>query len=354
MKKILIIGLGLIGSSLAVNIKKTHPEHEIFGIDNDKTLQIALENDIIDKQMTNLTAASQMDFIILAVPIRQILDYLDKLSKLELKENVIITDTGSTKAEIVQFAAEKFAGKSVKFIGGHPMAGSHKSGVLAADEHLFENAYYVLTEENQDLTNLFSGLLANFIIVKSDEHDRATSAVSHFPHILASNLVQNWSKFSTENPLAKMLAAGGFRDMTRIAEANPQMWTSIFLSNRTEILDRMSEFEQEFHELRSNLTKADETFLLDFFEKGHEIRKNMEIRQGSGSISYDLFVSVPDQKGIVLRVLTILQDISITNVKINEENRADVFGVLQISFKNSKDLTKAQQILQKDFEVKIG
>ncbi len=238
MKKILIIGLGLIGSSIALGIKRAHPDFEILGSDRENIQEIAQKRGIIDSKVSLVEGAQKADIIILAVPIITTLELLKKLATLNLKNGLLITDTGSTKSEIVELANQLFDEDKVRFIGGHPMAGSHKSGVMAADINLFENAYYVLTQENQELRDLLRGLHAKFIILDAEEHDRVTGQVSHFPHILASALVWQSDDFSKEHPLVKHLAAGGFRDLTRIAEADSLMWTSVLLSNPEITIDR--------------------------------------------------------------------------------------------------------------------
>ena len=353
MKKILIIGLGLIGSSIALGIKRAHPNFEILGSDRKEIQEIAQKRGIIDSQVELEKGAKEADVIILAVPILATLDLLKKLAAFDLKDNVLITDTGSTKGEIVKLSKELFTEKKVSFIGGHPMAGSHKSGVLAADVNLFENAYYVLSQDNQELRDLLRGLHAKFIVLDAEEHDKVTGQVSHFPHILASALVWQSDEYAKAHPLVKHLAAGGFRDLTRIAEADSLMWTSVLLSNPEITLERIENFKKQLDEIASKITKRDFKAIENFFEKGKKIRQAMEIHKGALPSFYDLFLSVPDEKGVVLRVLALLQDFSITNIKINEENREDIHGQLQISFKTAEDLQEAREILERatDFTV---
>ncbi|MCL2112890.1 prephenate dehydrogenase [Lactococcus protaetiae] len=353
MKKILIIGLGLIGGSIALGIKRTHPEHQIIGYDKKDVQNLAKTLGIIDESIPRLEQIQEIDVIILAAPIDVTLEILGQLSQLKLKKDVIITDTGSTKSRVMERAIKVFHDKNVKFIGGHPMAGSHKSGILASDVNLFENAYYVLTEENAELQEILSGLHAKFIILNPEEHDKITGQVSHFPHILASSLVQQSDDYSKEHPLVKNLAAGGFRDMTRIAEADSTMWTAVLLSNPEPILNRIKDFKTQLDEISEKISLKDEKAIKSFFDTGKKIRQGMEIHKGAIPNFYDLFISVPDEKGVILRVLALLQDISITNIKINEENREDIHGQLQISFKTEKDLVRAREIIEfaTDFKV---
>ncbi|KZK08271.1 Prephenate dehydrogenase [Lactococcus cremoris] len=353
MKKILIIGLGLIGSSIALGIKKAHPEFEILGSDREEVENIAQKRGIIDSKVELVKGAQEADIIILAVPISATLELLKQIATFDLKDGLLITDAGSTKREIVKLANQLFSGTKVKFIGGHPMAGSHKSGVMAADINLFENAYYVLTEESQELRELLKGLHAKFIILDAKEHDKVTGQVSHFPHILASTLVWQSDDYAKEHPLVKHLAAGGFRDLTRIAEADSLMWTSVLLSNPEITIDRIENFKKQLDGISQKIANRDSQAIEHFFEEGKKIRQAMEIHKGALPNFYDLFISVPDEKGVVLRVLALLQDFSITNIKINEENREDIHGQLQISFKRAEDLQEAREIIEKatDFTV---
>ncbi len=354
LKNILIIGLGLIGSSMALGIRRDHPNVKLFGLDNEETINTALQNHLID-QAARLDQVTMMDLVILATPIDATFDLLTKISQMNFSHELVLTDTCSTKNEIMIRANQIFNGKNIKFIGGHPMAGSHKSGVNAADVNLFENAYYVLTERNEELQDILSGLHSKFIIVDPKEHDQVTGQVSHFPHIIASSLVQQSNTYSKKHPLVNHLAAGGFRDMTRIAEANSKMWTSVILSNRHEIIERIKDFKGDLDRIIKFIEEKDEIRISEFFDSGKKIRQNMEILKGRGVIPnfYDLFVSVPDEKGVILKILVLLQDISITNIKINEENREDIHGQLQISFKSASDLEQAKEIIEgaTDFDI---
>lgn len=353
MKNVFMIGLGLIGSSIALGIKRAHQEVVITGYDQKEVQDIAQKRGIIDQSASSLSDAREADVIILAIPIAATLEVLKELADLELKENVLITDTGSTKSEIVSLGQQLFAEKKVRFVGGHPMAGSHKSGVLAADVNLFENAYYVLSEDCPELRTLLSGLHAKFIVLDAAEHDQVTGQVSHFPHILASALVLQSDAYAQKHPLVKNLAAGGFRDLTRIAEADSLMWTSVVLSNPQEVVERIENFKAQLDDIAQKISSKNQTGIKSFFDDGKKIRQAMEIHKGAIPNFYDLFVSVPDEKGVVLQVLALLQQFSITNIKINEENREDIHGQLQITFKTAQELEKAREIIKlaTDFEV---
>ena len=362
-KTIYIVGLGLIGASMALGIKRDHPDYEILGYNRSKpSRDIALERGMIDRATDDFASFAPLaDIIILTLPIKQTIAFIQELASLGLKEGVLISDAGSTKSAIVNSAEENFAGKSVRFIGGHPMAGSHKTGAASADVNLFENAYYIFTPSSlttsdtlEEMKSLLSGLHARFIEIDAEEHDKVTSQVSHFPHILASGLMEQTALYAREHELAGRFAAGGFRDMTRIAESEPGMWTSILLSNRETIIERIEDFKGRLDEISQAIRDESEDQIWDFFNQAREQRQAMEIhKRGGVDSSYDLFVDIPDEEDVILRILELLRGTSLVNIHINEENREDVHGILQISFKNAQDLERAEHVITENTDYTV-
>ncbi len=362
-KTIYIAGLGLIGASMALGIKRDHPDYEILGYNRSQASRdIALERGMINRATDDFASFAPLaDMIILTLPIQQTLAFIKELAKLDLKEGVIISDAGSTKSAIVNAAEENFADKSVRFVGAHPMAGSHKTGAASADVNLFENAYYIFTPSSlttsdtlEEMKNLLSGLHARFIEIDAEEHDRVTSQISHFPHILASSLMEQTASYAEEHEMAKRFAAGGFRDMTRIAESEPGMWTSILLSNRETIIERIEDFKGRLDEIGQAISAGDETQIWNFFNQAREQRQAMEIhKRGGVDSSYDLYIDVPDEEDVILRILELLRGTSLVNIHINEENREDVHGILQISFKNAQDLERAEQLITENTDYTV-
>lgn len=354
-KTIYIAGLGLIGASMALGIKRDHPDYEILGYNRSQASRdIALERGMIDRATDDFASFAPLaDVIILTLPIKQTIAFIKELANLDLKEGVIISDAGSTKSAIVNAAEENFAGKSVRFIGGHPMAGSHKTGAASADVNLFENAYYIFTPSSlttpdtlEEMKDLLSGLHARFIEIDAEEHDRVTSQISHFPHILASGLMEQTVSYAEQHEMTRRFAAGGFRDMTRIAESEPGMWTSILLSNRDTIIERIEDFKGRLDEIGQAISKGDESQIWNFFNQAREQRQAMEIhKRGGVDSSFDLYVDVPDEEDVILRILELLRGTSLVNLHINEDNREDVHGILQISFKNAQDLERAERLI---------
>ena len=354
-KTIYIAGLGLIGASMALGIRRDHPDYEILGYNRSQASRdITLERGMIDRATDDFASFAPLaDVIILTLPIKQTIAFLQDLATLDLKEGVIISDAGSTKSAIVATAENCFVDKPVRFVGAHPMAGSHKTGAASADVNLFENAYYIFTPSSltspdtlEEMKDLLSGLHARFIEIDAEEHDRVTSQISHFPHILASGLMEQTASYAEEHEMARRFAAGGFRDMTRIAESEPGMWTSILLSNRETIIERIEDFKGRLDEIEQAISKGDENQIWNFFNQAREQRQAMEIhKRGGVDSSFDLYVDVPDEEDVILRILELLRGTSLVNIHINEENREDIHGILQISFKNAQDLKRAEQVI---------
>lgn len=363
--KVSFIGLGLIGSSLALSISQNESDLDLIGWDqNPSFLKEAYDRGFIDQMATSLEQAVALaDILILAIPVEATMQVLRDLPQMDHKPGLLVTDTASTKGEIMRLSGQVFAQQDIDFIGGHPMAGSHKTGPSAADLTLFENAYYILCPQEEShpkldqLQQLLAGTGARFVQVDPQEHDLVTSQISHFPHLLASSLVGQTADFSEEHEWTARFAAGGFRDMTRIAESDAQMWTSILLSNQDALIQRIADFKERLTHLADLIEQGQKEDLTAFFDKGRQKRKAMQIHQRAGVDSfYDLFVSVPDRKDVVLEILEIIRGISLVNIHINEENREDLFGHLQLTFKNAKDRDLAYEKIQQatDYALRLG
>lgn len=353
---VFIVGLGLIGGSVALAIKNRHPDAEIYGYDVRKSeIETAVLQNIIDVKVESLKQGSEAaDLIILATPVTAMEKVMKKLSQFDLKENVILTDTGSTKSSIMDLSKILWKG-NVTFIGGHPMAGSHKSGVESAKAHLFENAFYVLTPQKgtdsskiEELKHWLDGTNAHFLVLDTEEHDYITGVISHFPHIIAAGLANLVRKKSDDNPLISLLAAGGFRDVTRIASSSPVMWRDIIKQNSDNLLDMLDNWMEETKSIQRMLMDGDEQSITDFFEEAKDFRDSLPVRsKGAIPAYYDLYVDVLDVPGALAGITTLLADegISITNLHIIE-SREGLLGVLRLSFQKNEDRTLAQTILE--------
>ncbi|WP_281183074.1 prephenate dehydrogenase [Staphylococcus schleiferi] len=363
MTHIFFVGLGLIGGSLASNIKYFHPNVTITAFDaNPDQLERAQSIGIIDHASSDYeTTLKQADIVIFATPVQTTVKYLKALPHLETQPGLIVTDTGSTKATIQAFESTLLAAQ-IHLVGGHPMAGSHKSGVLNAKKHLFENAYYILVHnlaENNDARQQIQQLLeptrAHFIHLTAEEHDRIMSVVSHVPHFMASSLVHLNAFFASESSLIQDFAAGGFRDITRVASSNPEMWRDISIENKAHIISTLKHLQRQLSNTIHLLETEQQDALYDFFNDAKSYRDALPIRQkGAMESTFDLYVDIPDQPGMISKITDILSTyyISIRNLRILEV-REDIYGALRISFKRPED-RDAARIALKDFDTYLS
>lgn len=248
----------------------------------DKYVQLG----VVDEATTSLEeAVKDADFIFLGVPVGNLEEYLDNLNKLPLKPGCIITDVGSTKRSVCEYAA-KLQWKDVYFIGGHPMAGSEQSGVEAAHAHLYENAFYVLTPAEgtpESIYNKLADLLrltrANIIRMDPANHDKVVGAISHLPHIVAAALVNQVAEYNEQSDMYERLAAGGFRDITRIASCDPIIWRDILLNNREVLLDLLSDWNRHIDRFIYLLQEADGPAIEQEFVKSNNFRSALPERR---------------------------------------------------------------------------
>ncbi|MGM0602141.1 MAG: prephenate dehydrogenase [Bacillota bacterium] len=264
-KEIAVVGVGLIGGSLAAAFRKNSICDKIIGVDIDEeNLLKAKKMNIIDEGYIEIgDNLNNSDLIIVAAPVANIIKILGKLNNYEKKEQIII-DTGSTKKEILKKAEKIFSGQKNKtFIGGHPMAGSEKSGVKFADPELFVKAPFILTPpQNMDrkvtekITKILEMIGSRVYIIDAEEHDRCAAILSHLPH-LASSVLLNTVCSEREKEKLYRLAGSGFQDMTRIAGGSPELWQDIFWTNRDNLGDVLGKYIKNLETIKEKLNSDD-------------------------------------------------------------------------------------------------
>ncbi|UFT97619.1 prephenate dehydrogenase [Radiobacillus kanasensis] len=353
-KTVFVVGLGLIGGSLAKSIKGS-TVHKVVGYDtNEKSLEYAQMHGIIDDSAKSFEqGVLQADYVILSAPVSITISYMNKMKELKPEKPVLVTDVSSVKSAVMDTANE-WTSPDFIFIGGHPMAGSHKRGIQAAKEHLFENAIYVLTPSAKAsqqhvgaIKELLAGTKSKFVVLNPKEHDEMTSVVSHFPHLIASSLVHQARTWQHTHSYLPKLAAGGFRDITRIASSNPEMWQDIFFQNRRSMTRLLDDWIKEMSSLKSLLENGDKKTMVSYLEQARDFRDGLEAKEkGAIPAFYDLLVDIRDQTGALLKVVSLLaeEDISITNIEILEI-REGITGVLRISFAEQGLQQRSNEIL---------
>ena len=351
--KVGFIGLGLIGGSIAKKMKADHPDIHIYATaHHEETVKEAYREGLIDNDtLLPLTAFHDCDVIFLCAPVQRNLDYLLELKDI-IQKDCYITDVGSTKTEIHEEVIR--LGLEANCIGGHPMTGSEKTGILAADKTLLENAYYIITptaitpqSDVEDFREFVRSLGSIPLILDYKTHDYSTAAISHLPHMIAYSLVNLVQQIDDDNETMKSIAAGGFKDITRIASSSPVMWQNICASNREQILVLMDKYTALLSRLRSYIEASNEQALLDFFQSAKDYRDSLSLPSiKTESTYYELFVDLPDETGGIAKVSRILADagISIKNIGI-VNNREFEEGILHISFADEKARSTAKELL---------
>ena len=355
MKTIGFIGLGLIGGSIAKTIRKFHPDYHILAYAKHKeTLAAALNCNAIDAVLEEKDERYHTcDYIFLCAPVEYNIEYLKYLKNV-ISDDCIITDAGSVKGPIHKAVEE--LGMDHCFIGGHPMAGSEQSGFEHSSDHLLENAYYILTptakvakEKVSAYKEFVTSLKALPVILDYNEHDIITGTISHLPHIIASTLVNFVHDTDTADGLMKALAAGGFKDITRIASSSPVMWQQICLKNGENISHILGHYIEALTQAKEQIDAENETALYSMFEDSRDYRNSMP-NSSAGPIKkqFALYCDIIDEAGGIATIATILASnhISIKNIGIIH-NREFEEGVLRIEFYDEDSAANASKLLQK-------
>ncbi len=353
MEQIGFIGLGLIGGSLAKAIKTNQLAKTIVAYDIDEmALILAREEGIVD--VCALAIDEQFktcEVIFLCCPVQVNIEAYTKLIPI-LSKDCIITDVASTKQNVVD--AVIALGMPLPFIGGHPMTGSEKTGYAASKTHLFENAYYILTpltgthkSHIDKLYALVKGIKALPIVMEPQDHDQVAAAISHVPHVIAASLVNMVNALDSKPHYMHTLAAGGFKDLTRIASSSPVMWQQICLTNRENIVEMLQYFKGDLEKIITDIEKGDPHALFDFFESARDYRDSFQEKKPGGLLqTYAITVDVVDEPGIIAHIATLLSNhnISIKNIGIIN-NREHTNGVLEIVFYEEESIHQSIEIL---------
>lgn len=364
---IAFIGLGLIGGSLAKGIKRARPDIRIMAYMRTRSkLEQAKKDGIVDVILDGIDEQlKECDLIFLCTPVEYNAQHLSKIRSY-LKPGALITDVGSTKTDIHEEILRQ--GLTDYFVGGHPMAGSEKTGYENATDHLLENAYYIVTPpEGLDQSGSETGNIppkyaenANRIIAVAQtvgaiplvldyrEHDKVVAAISHLPHLVASSLVNLVKDADSPAGTMKRVAAGGFKDITRIASSSPEMWEQICMTNVEPIADMLERYIGSLQDILSEIKGHQGEAIYKLFEKSRDYRNTITDRaKGSVEPSYAFSVDVADEVGAISTIAVILaaKGISIKNIGINN-NRERGEGALKIEFYDEASMTAAWKRLE--------
>ncbi|HGY56986.1 MAG TPA: prephenate dehydrogenase/arogenate dehydrogenase family protein [Caldithrix abyssi] len=346
--KIVISGLGLMGGSLAMALRQNRPDVRIYGYDLAPVLTEARQMGLIDQSIEHWPAGcADADVIFLCTPLKTISRQIKELNGV-IKKDTVVTDTGSTKTELVRLVQTiDFSGT---YIGGHPMTGAEKSGLKASNPLLYENAIYILTNINEynktlaegKLLPLLESIKARALLLDAVAHDRIMAAISHLPQIIAVALVNLIGQKENEQLPYFELAAGGFRDLTRIASSPFDIWSDIIDSNKENIAEVLKDFIAILEQSDLNLDNLEKDF-----ERANSYRERLP-KKNKGFLSplVDVLVYVTDQVGVISKISNALadKDIDIRDIELLKIREKEG-GVFRLSFSNVKEAQTAVNVL---------
>jgi prephenate dehydrogenase len=355
IRKVAIIGLGLIGGSIGMGLLRSGTISMVTGWDSSaQTCRDALERRAIQCIPPSLAeAVDGADIVIIATPIRQVPIVLKEIRPY-LKSGSILTDVASVKGKIAQDVMELLP-EGVRFIGGHPMAGTEGQGIAAADPFLFENAVYILTPTQRSdeaalaqLSDILQILGAHPLILDPDQHDRMVASVSHMPHLVAASIANIAGDLDRELPGTLSLAAGSFRDTTRVAMSPPELWREVIFSNRPYILEMLEKIQQEIGHFSQIIRDGQEERFCERFRLAGEIRRQVpQKNKGFVSMLYEMVVQVQDEPGAIAGVVNCLAEsnVNIKDIEILRVREGEA-GTLRLAVENERDQEKAIKTLR--------
>ena len=278
-----IIGLGLIGGSIGLSMKKNNFKSKIIGYaKTEKTLFRAIERGLVDEaEKCLIKAADGADLVILATPLSTFKPIIEEIAPF-LKKGSIVTDTGSAKSTVLEELKDLIP-SGVEFIPGHPIAGTEESGPDSGFPELFENRWCILTptegnskDSIESIKCFWESLGSRVEIMDALHHDKVLAITSHIPHLIAYNIVGTANDLAnvTDSEVVKY-SAGGFRDFTRIAASDPKMWSDIFTYNSEAVLEMLDLFSNDLTKLKKSILEKDTNLLFSSFERTRNVRKRI-------------------------------------------------------------------------------
>jgi prephenate dehydrogenase len=311
-----IVGTGLIGGSIGLALRAQG--WHVTGRDRDPLAQQrALELGAVDGIGTDPDA----DLTFVATPVGAIPDEVESALR---HTPGLVTDVGSVKAPMLELMAEP------RYVGGHPMAGSELEGVEGARADLFQGATWVLTpiagtddRAFADIRSVLSSFGAEVVAIPPDRHDAMVAMVSHVPHLTAATLMALADERSVEHRVLLRLAAGGFRDMTRIATGHPGIWPDICVENRTAIVDELERLIDALGQIRDVVSKSDRAELVERLERARQARMALPARYGRPDALTEVRVPIPDRTGVLAEITTLATDLDVSIADIEIAHSAE-------------------------------
>lgn len=349
------IGFGLIGGSIARRLKKVHPDYQIMTYARTRSiLEEAAADGNIDIILDGVTEQlADCDIIFLCTPVSYNAYYLNLLKPI-IKESTLLTDVGSTKTniheEIIKLDMEAY------FIGGHPMAGSERTGYQNSTDHLLENAYYVLTPTTKTtqaqidiMLQIINDLKSIPLILDYAKHDYSVAGISHLPHIIASTLVNLVADSDSKDQVMRRIAAGGFKDITRIASSSPVMWEQICMTNHVHVAALLQDYIISLQHTLEDIQQGNGDAINQLFVKSGAYRSSIPERsKGALPPQYAIFLDIEDRPGAIAAISSFLSyhEVNIKNIGISNNRLSDP-GVLKVEFYDEASKLRAKEILER-------
>ncbi|MEM6782389.1 MAG: prephenate dehydrogenase [Bacteroidota bacterium] len=352
IQTVALIGTGLIGGSLGLALRARRPDLQVVAYDP-RVGQAAVERGVAHASASTLGAAVEdADLIVLGAPVRLLPRLLDGLGP-HLKQGALVTDVGSVKAPLVAHAAKVLPPPHL-FVGGHPMAGAERGGIAHADAFLFENATWVLcpphgkTEAEVPqrfpvLIDLVEATGARVLVLEAARHDRIAALVSHVPQLVAVLLMTLAAESNQDDDAFLRLAAGGFRDMTRIASSPFDLWRDILVANEGPVLDALARLADMLQSTRYDLAGAHLDALAQRFDRARTVRNTIpKDTKGFLAPLADVYVYAEDRPGFLLRLVQTLYDggLNIKDVELLKI-REGTGGAFRFGFASDTDADQA-------------
>lgn len=364
---IVVVGLGLIGASLAATISKSDPDVEVFGVDVDsRTCGEAISRGWVANACAPESEAfsdfvkDRADLVVLATPVAAVDDYLRLLRDWDYRG--VITDTLSTKAHILAATAEILPYRR-NYVPGHPMAGSEKNGIDGARPDLFEGANWILCpdadtppEHFQRLHELITSLNARVVAIAPDEHDDSIAVVSHVPHIIAASLVQLAHRHADEQQSLMRLAAGGFKDSTRIAAGSSKLWCGIAFDNACALTSGLREMQGIIGDFADAIDARDREATTRLLEEAAQARRALPAAWvPSTDKLLEVRIPMSDRKGVVAEVTTIASSAGCNIQSIEIDHITEDRAVLSLVLTDEGDVGKlSAQLIGAGFSVSFN
>lgn len=349
ISSVAVVGVGLVGGSLAAALKEHVPDLVIHGVDPDEnTRALALERGLVDEVSSPDDALAQglfgpdgVDLVVLATPAVAVTEWLRMLE--DAGYAGIITDVASTKASVVEVARTVLT--KAEFVGGHPMAGSEHSGVAAARADLFTGAYYVLTplpttdpEVFSALHSLVTSIGARVVTIPAEKHDEAVAVVSHVPHVAAAALVALAASRAEDSTEVLRLAAGGFKDTTRIAAGSPELWTGICLDNADAVVDALGELRALISGFEAMVRSGEPGTITGWFARAATVRRSLPTQWVPETESLtELRVPLLDRPGVVGEVTSAVSQAGCNIEGIDLDHTSEDTAVLSLVLTDEGD-----------------